>query len=519
MSTKLEVMPKKEESSTEQKQQLIKNGSMINSTIFPCNDVKNRFFIFGLMTEREIETIVISETSKEDSSKKKCRRCNYRSYCHLNITWCRAFHRNCFKCNGNGHFPQSKNCKATRQEKMKDKNKIIAKCLNLETKSTEMKTNPNNTIGCNKFVISPYLLKLIEQQIRIIEKCQCDHDTDLSTSPLRLRGGGSEMPYKLPAFQSLFPAVDAIATIFRSLQEDWSYFNSHPVCSHSLKKETGYPCFLCYIRNISNRICKPKQTRMKMQPSEILSQLDQFIALVNHDFTDKSQSVKIMLEKTLELMNIYHPKFLEENKNLSMECSKCHKQMIFGETNFLEVDVSKITGEKLLSVIEAAALKCCKEHSKICDGKVCLTAKQKFLFIYFKEPKNIQIPLNYILLGENFKYKSHLREVSQDSSFKYETHFVHEDHQYVDDNGIIRLSASTEYDENVKIIILTRLQSVEKQLKNVDLFSTNAMMSIRRRAVSITDPDKHSQHLQRRENMKRNMFLLEKGCWWRILEN
>jgi hypothetical protein len=252
-----ELIPKKDKCKTEKKQKKNKNGTGRNAIITPCNDVRNRFSILGLMTEKEIEAISVSGIPKEDSRKKKCRRCNFRSYCHLSITRCRAFYKNCFKCNGNGHFPQSKNCKATRQEKLKNNNKrqIVLESLNLKTKSTEMEIN---TIGCNKFEISPYLLKMIEERIRVIENCECDHEKDLPPSPLRLRGGGSEMPYKLPAFQSPFPAVDAIATIFRSLQEDWSYFNSHPVCSHSIKKENGYPCFLCYIRNISNRICKPK---------------------------------------------------------------------------------------------------------------------------------------------------------------------------------------------------------------------------------------------------------------------
>ena len=88
-----------------------------------------------------------------------------------------------------------------------------------------------------------------------------------------------------------------------------------------------------------------------------------------------------------------------------------------------------------------------------------------------------------------------MREVTQDRSFKYETHFVHDNHQFVNDNGTTKLSASTEYEENVKILILSRLEIVKKQFNHVDLFPTNAIMSIRRRAVSITNPDKHAQHL------------------------
>ena len=81
---------------------------------------------------------------------------------------------------------------------------------------------------------------------------------------------------------------------------------------------------------------------MTMQPIEILSQLDQFKTLVNHDFTENTLGLKIMLEKTLELMNIYEPKLLEENMNLKMKCSECNQLIMYANTKMIEIDVPKL---------------------------------------------------------------------------------------------------------------------------------------------------------------------------------
>ena len=336
----------------------------------------------------------------------------------------------------------------------------------------------------------------IYQPITVMNIIKSFHKKD------QIGGGGSEMPFKVAAFKSSFPIVDAIATMFRSLQDDWSYFSSHPLCIHSMKKETGFPCFLCYIRNLSNRICKQKQTRTTMQPIELLSQLDQYKALVDLDFTDNSQNLKLMLEKTVELIDFYSPNFLEENKNFQMKCIKCNRLIMLGESLLLEISGSSLLNcDDISSMLENEALKSCQEHTQICNGEMRLSTKQDFFKINFKNPKAIQIPLNFKLLGENFKYRSHVCEVPQNTSIKYSTHFVQDNHQFVDNDGIIGLSANTDYGKNVKFLLFSRLESVKKQNQNIDLFPTNALKSIRNRAAWITDPDKHSsQLLKKREH-------------------
>ena len=155
---------------------------------------------------------------------------------------------------------------------------------------------------------------------------------------------------------------------------------------------------------------------MTMQPVVILSQLDQYKALVDLDFTEDSQNMKTMLEKTLALIDFYSPKFLEENKNFQMECNKCNKQFRHGESPLLELEASNINCKDISLMIENEALKSCQEHTQICNGNMKISSKQNFLFVYFKNPIAIEIPLSFILLGENFKYKSHVCEAQLNTS-------------------------------------------------------------------------------------------------------
>ena len=223
---------------------------------------------------------------------KKCRRCNFRTKCHLSSVDCNAMNKKCFSCKKPDHFPQSMNCKKTRQAKFKVKLKslILSGCMRLreflKTKRLKLKyhllseaqekerwqeSKSKQKITPKLLKITTKLLKLINNRIRFLENVENESlqpdelvKTKLTFSPLRIRGGGTDIPIRIPAFKSSFPAVDAVAYMFRSLQEDWSHFQSHPLCSHSAKTESGFPCFFCYIRNLSIRTCKPKQTRMVM---------------------------------------------------------------------------------------------------------------------------------------------------------------------------------------------------------------------------------------------------------------
>lgn len=157
-------------------------------------NVTNKFSIFGFMTEKEVEAITYSDSLEENYERKKCRRCNFKKYCYLNIIACTALHRSCSKCNKPGHYPKSKNCKATRKEKFKTKikGKVASGGLGLKTNSSGMEIDTNSC----KFIISPEVQELVEKRIGLIEKeiSQSNQKENFSISPLRLRGGGPELP-------------------------------------------------------------------------------------------------------------------------------------------------------------------------------------------------------------------------------------------------------------------------------------------------------------------------------------
>ena len=169
----------------------------------------------------------------------------------------------CFSCKKPDHFPQSMNCKKTRKDKFKLKSFLVSSCMRLREflksvkikeclvpKAEEKERWQKSKQKITPFKITAKLLELINDRIQFLETVengilQPDKpvENNLNFSPLRIKGGGTDMPFRMSAFKSNFPAVDTIAYIFRSLQEDWSHFKSHPLCSHSAKTETGFRFF------------------------------------------------------------------------------------------------------------------------------------------------------------------------------------------------------------------------------------------------------------------------------------
>ena len=88
--------------------------------------------------------------------------------------------------------------------------------------------------------------------------------------------------------------------------------------------------------------------------------------------------------------------------------------------------------------------------------------------------------------------------MQQNGVSNFETHFVHDNIQFMNENGVIRLSTSTEFEENVQILILSRVKCDEKQQVEQNLFQENALKSIRKKAAMMTNPEKHSQMIQKK---------------------
>ena len=100
----------------------------------------------------------------------------------------------------------------------------------------------------------------------------------------------------------------------------------------------------------------------------------------------------------------------------------------------------------------------------------------------------MKIMLNYTVLNEIFKYKCHIREV--DDLLGYQTHFVHDDIHFFDENGTIKASTSTEFQKGVKLLILSRLESAENITEEVSNFPKPALDAIRKKAKKVTNPEK-----------------------------
>ena len=161
-----------------------------------------------------------------------------------------------------------------------------------------------------------------------------------------------------------------------------------------------------------------------------------------------------------------------------MQCHNCEELLMVGSTQLLEIsEKSEGNKENLSTLIENKAENCCLQHSECSSGKFGISSKQKFLFVYFTEATNLKIVLKYNLFGNNFKYKCHIREV--DTGFQ--THFLHQDLQFFDDNGTIDVSSNTDYEKSVKLIILSRLESVNNATKEDETFPNRALVSIRKK--------------------------------------
>ena len=68
----------------------------------------------------------------------------------------------------------------------------------------------------------------------------------------------------------------------------------------------------------------------------------------------------------------------------------------------------------------------------------------------------------------------------------------------MNDIGIIKSSASTDYENNVKMLILSRNESLEMQPEHVIPFSFNTLRSIRKKADKMTLHERHFQQLAKK---------------------
>ena len=119
-------------------------------------ETRNSFNVFETFSELEIDQMLpknektLGVKSDTNGCKKKCKRCNFKTYCHLNLSECKASKGNCFACKKLNHVHQSSNCKKTKKRNHDMKIKVVSGCLRLRE---SLKLKPYN--HKREFPISP----------------------------------------------------------------------------------------------------------------------------------------------------------------------------------------------------------------------------------------------------------------------------------------------------------------------------------------------------------------------------
>ena len=73
-------------------------------------ETRNYFNVFETFSELEIDQILqnnemnLGEKSDTNGRKKKCKQCNFKTSCHLNLSECKASKGTCFACKKINHF-------------------------------------------------------------------------------------------------------------------------------------------------------------------------------------------------------------------------------------------------------------------------------------------------------------------------------------------------------------------------------------------------------------------------------
>ena len=99
-----------------------------------------------------------------------------------------------------------------------------------------------------------------------------------------------------------------------------------------------------------------------------------------------------------------------------------------------------------------------------------------------------------------FDYKCHVRQINSEN--RQETHFTHEGELFFDYNGKLDYSYNTNKEEEVKLILLSKA-SLQKPQNEILIYKDNALKVIRKKAHSITDPEK-SKEKEKQYELKRS---------------
>ena len=261
------------------------------------------------------------------------------------------------------------------------------------------------------------MVDLIREKIKALEDGIEDENDDKLLN-IKLKGGCDEpaIPSDLCGFSSEFNLVNTVSNVFRSLGDDWSEFDDHILCSHKERKETGFNCLFCLVRSQSQRASTKKKTRSTLKPIELLSQLGQFRALENFDWTLHEQNdINQMMEKTLSLISKYEEDVSRLFNFLTFSCTKCMKPIKSCDSWTIEVNADRTDPDRLSEVVRLNNEESFKKHSRSCIGCkdediIESVSYPKFIFLQYKSPINIRIKEEYNINGTIYNYKCHVRE-------------------------------------------------------------------------------------------------------------
>ena len=215
-----------------------------------------------------------------------------------------------------------------------------------------------------------------------------------------------------------------------------------------------------------------KKTKKAVTPVEILSQLDQFRNLENFDWTENSNhALELMITATINLIEKYVPLI------------SAHSVFNTNNSWMLQIDERFSNYTSLPEILSQQILS---------DQSI----EQKFLIINFKDSQKIDIADQYHINGKAYHYRCHIRERGHNV---YESHFKNNGEMVYDYNGDIHFSHQTQFEENIKMIVLSNICDTQV-VTDPYIYNKNAMKTIRNQYLSVVNPQLHKEKLIKRSS-------------------
>ena len=308
---------------------------------------------------------------------------------------------------------------------------------------------------------------------------------------IKLQGGGRPKLIKPPKIRVISPGhemINTVSSIFRSFNKYWFAFDNHSKCLYKGKNS----CTFCAYRSLSQRLNQPKR-ESHIMPYELIDQTDIFSI-------DTSQQLPLeyIMNQTISLMTQCNGEF-QSNGNINIICKGCGQHSRIDNTPLITVenenqnkDISIIL-QTILNNFKERCMPCCNDCiiSQISDD-------QLFLFIMFKEKRQIDINQECIIEDKKFVYLSHVQEYQEHDNLNYIAHFIYQDLFLHQVNQNILLSNVEEMKQDVKFMAYARKidssMSMITPYQKVDLYEKSEN---RKRNKKLTEESENSKRTRK----------------------